>query len=159
MTPERRELIAAALGYEADTLVEIDEGFDFEVVIADDSWAFRFPRRTMVETALEIEIVLLPALRDALPVEVPRFEHVSRTPLFVGYPLIVGEPLVDEDSGGIRAFLDALHGFDASGLPVERPDWATSYRAQCETFEREVAPLLTADDRNSHDSSSRRPRL
>ena len=49
-----------------------------------------------------------------LPVEVPSFERVSRDALFVGYRLIRGRPLVDEDPEDVRAFLDALHAFDAS---------------------------------------------
>jgi hypothetical protein len=108
VTGDRQRLIAAALGRSPTTILEIDVGYDFEVTIVDDEWVFRFPRRPGVEKALEVEIVLLPALATALPVEVPSFEHVSRDPLFVRYRLIRGEPLVDEDPGGVRAFLDAL---------------------------------------------------
>ncbi len=71
---------------------------------------FRFPRRSGVEEALELEIAVLPALAPMLPVNVPRFEFVARNPLFVGYRLIRGRPLVDEDAEGVRAFLEALHG-------------------------------------------------
>ena len=74
-----------------------------------------------MEGALGLEIALLPALGRVLPVEVPSFKHVSRDPLFVGYRLIRGRPLVDEDPEGAGAFLDALHAFDACALPVERP--------------------------------------
>ena len=122
-------------------------GYDFEVAIVDDEWVFRFPRRSNVEEALELEIALLPALGRVLPVEVPSVEHLSRDPLFVGYRLIRGEPLVDDDPEGVRAFLDALHTFDASALPVERPDWVEAFRAQCEEFERLVFPVLDTDRR------------
>jgi aminoglycoside phosphotransferase (APT) family kinase protein len=108
---------------------------------------FRFPRRSGVEEALEVEIVLLPALAPVLPVAVPSFEHISRNPLFVGYRLIRGEPLVDEDADGVRAFLEALHALDPSGLPVERPDWVEAYRGQCAEFERLVFPSLDEDQR------------
>jgi hypothetical protein len=53
--------------------------------------------------------------------------------------------VVDEDGDGVRAFLDALHAFDATGLPVERPDWLAMYRRQCAEFERLVFPLLDSD--------------
>ena len=126
-------------------ILEIDVGYDFEVAIVDDDWVFRFPRRAAVAQALELELVLLPAIAPALPVDVPSFEHVSHDPLFVGYRLIRGEPLVDEDADGVRAFLEALHTFDASGLPLGRPDWVEAYRDQCAEFERLVLPLLDRD--------------
>jgi aminoglycoside phosphotransferase (APT) family kinase protein len=147
VTTHRRRLIADALGRRPTTIVEIDDGYDFEVAIVDEEWVFRFPRRAGVEEALEVEIVLLPALAPALPVEVPGFQHVWREPLFVGYRLIRGEPLVDEDADGVRAFLEALHAFDPLELPVERPDWVEAYRRQCAEFERLVLPLLDRDRR------------
>ena len=145
MTTDRLRQIADALGRNPTTIVEIDVGYDFEVVIVDNNWVFRFPRRSAVAEALEVEIALLPALAAALPVEVPVFEHISRSPLFVGYRLIRGEPLVDEDADGVRAFLEALHAHDPSDLPVERRDWIEAYRRQCGEFERRVLPLLDPD--------------
>jgi len=147
VTTARQRLIADALGRSPQTLVEIDVGYDFEVAIVDDDWVFRFPRRAVVEEALEIEIVLLPALAPALPVDVPSFEHISRQPFFVAYRLLRGEPLVDEDADGVLAFIEALHAFDPAGLPVERPDWVEAYREQCAEFERLVLPLLDGDQR------------
>jgi len=147
MDTDRRRLIADALGRSPETIVEIDEGYDFEMAIVDDDWVFRFPRRRGVEHALQVEIVLLPAIALALPVAVPLFAHVSRDPLFVGYRLIRGRPLVDEDSDGVRAFLDALHALDASKLHVDRPDWVEAYRDQCAEFERLVFPILDKDTR------------
>jgi aminoglycoside phosphotransferase (APT) family kinase protein len=142
VTPERRQLIADVLGHSPTAIVEIDEGYDFEVAVVDDEWVFRFPRRSGVEEPLRVEIDLLPAIAPALPVDVPSFEHVSRDPLFVGYRLIRGKPLVDEDADGVRAFLEALHALDPSGLPVDRPDWVEAYRSQCAEFERLVLPYL-----------------
>jgi aminoglycoside phosphotransferase (APT) family kinase protein len=142
---ERREAITEALGRRPATIVEIDEGYDFEVVVVDEEWLFRFPRRPQVEHVLEREIDLLPELAAALPVAVPSFEIVSRDPLFVGYRIIDGRPLVDEDAEGVRAFLDALHVLDVSGLALERPDWVAAYRDQCAEFERLVLPLVDAD--------------
>jgi aminoglycoside phosphotransferase (APT) family kinase protein len=142
VTTDRHRLIADALGGNPKTILEIDEGYDFEVAVVDDEWVFRFPRRPSVEKALEREIALLPALASALPVEVPSFEHVSRNPLFVGYRLISGGPLVAEDAEGVRAFLEALHVFDASGFPVDHHDWVEAYREQCAEFERLVIPFV-----------------
>ena len=145
MTPDRLRQIAEALERSPTTIVEIDVGYDFEVAIVDDNWVFRFPRRSEVAEALEVEIALLPALAAALPVDVPVFEHISRSPIFVGYRLIRGAPLVDEDADGVRALLEALHALDPSGLPVPRRDWVEAYRRQCAEFERLVLPLLDTD--------------
>jgi aminoglycoside phosphotransferase (APT) family kinase protein len=144
---DRHELIARALGNTPRTILAIDDGYDFEVAVVDDEWVFRFPRRPGVEEALELEIAVLPALAPALPVDIPSFEHVSRNPLFVGYRLIRGRPLVDEDTEGTRVFLEALHAHDASSLPVERHDWVEAYREQCAEFERLVFPVLDLDRR------------
>ena len=142
VTGNRQGLIAHALGHTPRTILEIDDGYDFEVAIVDDEWVFRFPRRSGVEGALELEIAVLPALAPGLPVDVPSFEYVSRNPLFVGYRLIRGRPLVDEDGEGVCAFLEALHALDPSALPVERHDWIEAYREQCAEFERLVFPLV-----------------
>jgi aminoglycoside phosphotransferase (APT) family kinase protein len=147
MTRDREELIAGALGRTPRKILEIDGGYDFEVTVVDDEWVFRFPRRPGVEEALELEIAVLPTLAPALPVSVPSFEHVVRNPLFVGYRMIRGQPLVDEDAEGVRAFLDALHAQDPSGLPVERHDWVEAYREQCAEFERLVFPAVDGDRR------------
>jgi aminoglycoside phosphotransferase (APT) family kinase protein len=147
VTTDRHRLIADALGRSPRTILEIDDGYDFEVAIVDDEWVFRFPRRSGVEEALELEIAVLPVIAPALPVDVPSFEFVSRDPLFVGYRLIRGEPLVGDDAEGVRTFLEALHALDPSGLPVERLDWIEAYRAQCAEFERLVLPLLEKDRR------------
>jgi hypothetical protein len=147
MTAERRRLIARALGREPETILEVDDGYDFEVAIVDDGWVFRFPRRSGVEEALELETLVLPALAPSLPVLVPSFEYVSHSPFFVGYRVIRGEPLVDEDGEGVRAFLDALHAFDTSELPVATEDWVEAYRNQCAEFERLVFPVLDSDRR------------
>jgi aminoglycoside phosphotransferase (APT) family kinase protein len=123
------------------SLVEIDEGYDFKVLVVEDEWVLRFPRWPGAVEALEKEIALLPALAPALPVPVPRFEHVSREPFFVAYRFILGRPLVDEDPEGVRAFLDALH---SSGMRLEPVEWVEAYRQQCEEFTRAVLPLVDA---------------
>jgi aminoglycoside phosphotransferase (APT) family kinase protein len=146
--PSRLALIRETLGREPDSIAWVQDGYDFEVALVDAEWVFRFPRRAVVAEALEVEIVLLPALAPVLPVAVPHFEHVLREPEFVVvYRLIEGEPIVDEDPAGVAAFLSALHAFDPDGQPVERPDWREAYADQCARFERTVMPLLDPDER------------
>jgi aminoglycoside phosphotransferase (APT) family kinase protein len=126
------------------SVVAVDDGLDFHVVVLDGTWVVRVPRRPACAEALAVEAALLPALAAALPVEVPHFEHDS--PFFAVYRLIDGTPLADEEEG-VREFLDALHAFDAGDLPVPRPDWLETYRSQCDEFRRLVLPHLDVDER------------
>jgi aminoglycoside phosphotransferase (APT) family kinase protein len=128
-------------------LRELDDGWDFKVLVVDDAWVVRWPRHRLAVEEMEREVELLPVLAPLLPVEVPRFEYVSREPWLVAYRFIRGEPLVDEDPEGVRAFLDALHGIAVDHVPAKRPDWLETYREQAEEFRRVVLPLLDSDER------------
>lgn len=132
----------------SERLVEIDDGWDFKVLILEQEWIVRIPRSGLSVEELEKEIGLLPVLSGALPVEIPRFEQISRDPYFVVYRLIAGEALRDEDPEGVRAFLEALHSFDAAGLSVPRPDWLGIYRGHAQDWRRSVLPLLDVDERS-----------
>jgi len=128
-------------------LRELDDGWDFKVLVLDDAWVVRWPRHRLAVEEIEQEVELLPVLAPLLPVEVPRFEYVSREPWLVAYRFINGQPLVDEDPDGVRAFLDSLHAVDVDGVPAQRPDWLETYRQQADEFRRVVLPLLDPDER------------
>jgi aminoglycoside phosphotransferase (APT) family kinase protein len=127
-------------------LLEIDEGWDYKVLIVDDTWVVRWPRHRLAVEEIAWEVDLLPVLGPLLPVEVPRFEYVSREPWLVSYRLIRGEPLVAEDPDGVRAFVDALHAVGVDAVPARRPDWLETYREQADEFRRLVVPLLDPDE-------------
>lgn len=123
-------------------LVEMDDGWDFKVLVVDGEWVVRWPRHRLAVEEIEKEVALLPALGPLLPVPVPQFEYVSREPWLVVYGFIEGEPLVDEDPDGVRAFLEALHAIDVELVPAPRPDWLETYGEQAEEFRRVVLPCL-----------------
>ena len=129
-------------------LVEIDDGWDYKVLIVGDAWVVRWPRHRLAIEEIEQEVELLPVLAPLLPVAVPQFDYVSRDPWLVAYRLIRGDPLADEDPEGVRAFLDALHAIDAANVPAQRPDWLETYREQADEFRRVVVPLLDPDERS-----------
>ena len=129
-------------------LRELDEGWDFKVLVIDEAWVVRWPRHRLAVEEIEREVELLPVLAPLLPIEVPRFEYVSREPWLVAYRFIHGEPLVAEDPDGVRAFLAALHAVDVDAVPAPRPDWLETYRGQADEFRRVVLPLLDADQRS-----------
>lgn len=129
-------------------LIEIDDGWDYKVLIVDDSWVVRWPRHALGVEEIGHEVELLPVLAPLLSVEVPHFEYVSREPWLVAYRLIRGEPLVVEDPAGVRAFLDALHAIDVDSVPAPRPDWLETYARQADEFRHVVLPLLDPDERS-----------
>jgi aminoglycoside phosphotransferase (APT) family kinase protein len=55
------------------------EGWDNAVWVADERWAFRFPRRTIAIPGVERELGVLPRLAPLLPLPIP-------TPVFLGRP-------------------------------------------------------------------------
>jgi aminoglycoside phosphotransferase (APT) family kinase protein len=128
-------------------LRELDDGWDFKVLVVDDAWVVRWPRHRLAVEEIEQEVELLPVLAPLLPVEVPQFEYVSREPWLVAYRFIRGEPLVAEDPDGVCAFLEALHAVEIEDVPAQRPDWLDTYRRQADEFRRVVLPLLDADER------------
>jgi aminoglycoside phosphotransferase (APT) family kinase protein len=126
------------------SVASIEDGYDFRVLVLDDTWVVRIPRRPACAAALAVEARLLPALAPALPVRVPEFVYAAEVAV---YPLIDGAPLVDEEEN-VREFLRALHAFDVGDLPVPRPDWLEAYAAQCDEFRRLIVPLLDGDERD-----------
>jgi aminoglycoside phosphotransferase (APT) family kinase protein len=129
-------------------LSEVDDGWDFKVLILDGGWVLRVPRDPQASEKLGREISLLPRLASALPIEVPRLAQVSAEPPFVVYRLIEGGPLRDEDPDGVRSFLEALHSFDTRGLDLPESDWRGIYRRHAEDWRLIVLPLLDLDERD-----------
>jgi aminoglycoside 2''-phosphotransferase len=73
-----------------------DEGDDHRIVILDDAWVFRFPRRREGEdrpALFRAELSLLARLAEISPIPVPRYEFISAGGGFGGYRKIAGEPM------------------------------------------------------------------
>jgi aminoglycoside phosphotransferase (APT) family kinase protein len=124
--PLVRRLLAQFPELQPRSLRPLSEGWDYAIWAVDETWAFRFPRRTMVVPGTEREIAVLPRLAPLLPLPVPE-------PVFVGEPaddfpwpffgsrLLPGRELgeLDLDDAGREAvgvqlagFLRALHTAD-----------------------------------------------
>ena len=126
---------------------EIDDGWDFKVLVLEGEWVLRIPRVDQAVAKLAKEARLLPALAPALPIEIPHFVYLSEEPPFVVYRLIRGQPLRGEDPDGVRSFLEALHSFDTAGLELPTPGWLEAWREQADVFRRVALPLLDPDER------------
>jgi len=142
-------------GWDADR-VELPQGCDSVTTLVERRWVDRIARRPEVGTALLAEAVLLPAIADGLPVEVPRPVVLTREPLRVRHVLVSGaavDPgrLTSADGEVFGAFLGALH---ATPLPLAAdagcPSAADDHvgrAAQVDRFRDVVLPLLPPEHR------------
>jgi aminoglycoside 2''-phosphotransferase len=73
------------------------EGWESVACVVNEEFIFRFPKTPGASRYLGVEMQLLPELAGYLPLPIPRFEYVSKTPSsiypfsFVGYKMIEGD--------------------------------------------------------------------
>jgi aminoglycoside phosphotransferase (APT) family kinase protein len=77
--PLARRLLEQFSELAVEALRPLGYGWDYTIWVADETYAFRFPRREIVVPGTEREIAVLPKLAPHLPVAVPE-------PVFVGRP-------------------------------------------------------------------------
>ncbi len=99
-------------------------GWDNFVVEVNKEYIFRFPKNK--DFSLDKEIKILKRLQDKVTLEIPVYEYIGKSSMFVGYKKIVGSPLslnaiksLDGKSRGllekdIATFLYEFH----SALPI-----------------------------------------
>ncbi|MFJ7831941.1 phosphotransferase [Peribacillus sp. NPDC097284] len=102
---------------------QIGEGFDNTVIQLNEEYVFRFPRRPIAVTLIQVENKLLPSLAGNLPLAIPEpvffGEPSSSYPYpFTGYKMVKGhlpvkETMESKISSAIKFahFLKVLHGF------------------------------------------------
>lgn len=140
------------------------------VLRLDERWIFRFPKSAGSAADLTRELKLLPRLQGRLPLPIPdpRY-HASDADsgdlLFMGYPLIPGEPLLRERFAALQAddailegiardlslFLRALHAIAPAELGLApavenaRDEWARIG----EEIREKLFPLMRIDARET----------
>jgi aminoglycoside 2''-phosphotransferase len=125
-----RQLVRESSPLAADEVELLGAGTDSAAFRVDGEWVVRFPLVADAQGTLATELALLPALAQALPVAVPRPEHVAERDgrlVFAAYRALEGEPLSDAALDALSpaardraldeltAVLDAIHRF-----PLER---------------------------------------
>ncbi|MGF9912913.1 phosphotransferase [Paenibacillus ehimensis] len=138
----------------------IESGQNNDVLLVNGEWIFRFPKYAEGIGRLRYEVRLLKIVRErvSIPVPVPAKWNLQSERIgsvFVGYPRIPGEPLLDGqwkelENGGVpmirglarqlAAFLKALHGVPAGALEESGPEY-DGYREWADLFERIRAKL------------------
>jgi len=144
-------------GWHADR-VPLRQGWDSAATLVERRWVDRAALRPEVDTALLAEAVLLPAIADGLPVEVPRPVVLDRAPLRLRHVLVAGEAvdparLTSADGEVFAAFLQVLH---ATPLPLAAdagcPSAADDHverAARVERFRHAVLPFLPPGHRST----------
>ena len=134
--PEREVTVTEArqavrsCGLAADDVRIVAAGWDNTVVLVDDEWVFRFPRREIALPGIDREIALLPRLAPQLSLPIPVPEHVGvygDPPWrFWGARHLPGTELTVVDQAGVEVgrslgrFVAELHALPAdSSLPVD----------------------------------------
>ena len=162
MTVTEARQAVRGCGLAADDVRIVAAGWDNTVVLVDDVWVFRFPRREIALPGIDREIALLPRLAPQLSLPIPVPEHVGvygEPPWrFWGARHLPGTELQVADEVGVEVgrslgqFVAELHALPAdSGLPVDpfgRAD-AVSRAVRARdvlTDLREVAPGLEGLD-------------
>jgi aminoglycoside phosphotransferase (APT) family kinase protein len=74
-----RRLLARFPDLEVESLRPFAEGWDYTILLVNERWTFRFPRREIAVPGVRREIAVLPELAPLLPIPVP-------VPVFVGEP-------------------------------------------------------------------------
>ncbi len=142
-------------------IAPLGEGWDFFLFVVDDEYAFRFPKKAIVDQCVQRELLLLDRLPEDLPIAVPRPLFRGKPGdgypwHFWGYRMLRGEPLpyvrVPEIqrlqiARRLGEFLGILHDIDGEGLPLspwnDEDDgdtpWHVELRALLEAS-REVYP-------------------
>lgn len=144
------------------TVKNLTIGWDHYVLLLDDTWVFRFPHGADNQANFATEPALLNALRDRLPVAIPRYEYVAADKSFGGYRLLPGRIYSEDELRGLPKSeqlqlarqlgesLRALHGIPAAevaGLaeqPTDTEQDAAEFRKEVENA---VFPKITADER------------
>ena len=144
-------------GWHADR-VPLRQGWDSVATLVEQRWVDRTARRPEVETALLAEAVLLPAIADGLPVEVPRPTVLDRAPLRLRHALVTGEAvdparLTSADGEVFATFLEVLHATPLSlaadaGCPSAADDHVER-TVRVERLRLVVLPLLPPQHRST----------
>ncbi|XOK58497.1 phosphotransferase family protein [Paenibacillus elgii] len=138
----------------------IESGQNNDVLLVNGEWIFRFPKYAEGIERLRYEVRLLNTVKERVSIPVPapvkwnlQSERIGS--VFVGYPRIPGEPLLDGQWGELEstgvamvrriarqltAFLNELHSVPADALGESAPEY-DGYREWSDLFERIRAKL------------------
>ncbi|MGE7183540.1 phosphotransferase [Peribacillus sp. NPDC006672] len=108
---------------ELKEIKQLGEGFDNTVIQINGQFVFRFPRRPIAVTLIQVENQLLPSIAGTLPLDIPEPIFLGKPSTiypypFTGYKIVKGHLPVEgsvankiESAKRFAHFLKVLHGF------------------------------------------------
>jgi aminoglycoside phosphotransferase (APT) family kinase protein len=141
------QLLAQFPQLEVESLRPFAEGWDYTILLVNERWTFRFPRREIAVPGVQREIAVLPELAPLLPIPVP-------------VPVFVGEPVDDFPWPFFGSEL--LPGRELGEAALDEPSRVEIGRSLARFLRRlhdaEVSYELPADTNRRADMSTRVPR-
>lgn len=150
--------------FELQSLKLLGSGTDSTAYLANDQWIFRFPKSNAAQKTLKKEIVLLPQLRNHLPIAIPDFKYIAKDTdklLYVCYQMLPGVPLEknifdtmpiqkqEQALKDLTRFLQILHKFPiqtASECRVQKELYKGAYHSEQKLLLREIQHLLSKEE-------------
>jgi aminoglycoside phosphotransferase (APT) family kinase protein len=135
----------------------LGDGWTSFTYLVDGGWVVQIPRGSYGAQTMVKQLDLLPGLATEVSAPIPRPVHVSRDPLMMAYPLIVGEPFGALVGDGVwperlGRFLYDLHlcppefvGMRWRSASVVRDE----RRIELATIRERVFPLLLEEERQT----------
>lgn len=71
----------------------IDKGWDHDVIVLDDKYVFRFPKRKSYIELLKKEIALLQILEEKISLKIPKYIFIAEDYSCAGYEIVPGKEL------------------------------------------------------------------
>lgn len=147
-------------GFNIFSVAKIGEGWDSKAFIINGTWIFRFPKRPEVKNNLKKEVLLLPAIRKLVNLDMPLFEYISNIQIFVGYKKLEGSffnheffislSAVEQENiiKQIADFLLTMHDFDFKKLQhieLEEANYKELYKAGFIEVQEIIYPNISDD--------------
>ncbi|HEY6567887.1 MAG TPA: aminoglycoside phosphotransferase family protein, partial [Actinomycetota bacterium] len=132
----------------------LGDGWTSFTYLVDGDWVVQIPRGRYGEETMVKQLDLLPGLASEVSAPIPRPVHVSRDPLMMAYPLIVGEPFSGVSPDGVWPERLGRFLYDVHLCPPEFVGlrWRSATvvreerRSQLDGFRERVFPLLSDEE-------------
>lgn len=128
--------------------------WEYQVIILDNMYVFRFPSSSTLLPSLKKEILLLEKITVPSHLQIPRYTMIAKNKSFAGYPIITGNALTLEDfnnltpiqqdnlAGKVADFLRALHSTSLESIKKLAEDQTTELIHEDEELRQKLESLI-----------------